>query len=385
MYVTYIERSPGVWRIRIELDRGPDGQRRFKFETIRGTRDDVDTRKFEILKGREQNTWTEPSRVLVATYLSHWVDTREAAKEVTRSTIEAYRRAFQNHIIPTIGGVHLQKLTTQQIEAAYTAMTKAGLEPATVLQAHAALYKALGEATRATPPLLVANPAKHAKKPKAPRAKRQGRANAISQDDLERLQAEIAGTEYEEATLFTLETGMRRGEMCGLQWRDIDLDNRLVTVSHQMVQYEDYTTERKEPKTEDGARSVSLSRGMTEILTQRRERAMATAIENGWRRDFTTSYVFPYKPKVMSAWFHRVCKKLGLKSSFHSLRHTNVTRLLDAGADIKYVSERVGHSDTAFTRDRYQSTNKAGHDKVADLAESLFERGATRSKVVKFR
>jgi ATP-dependent helicase/nuclease subunit A len=185
--------------------------------------------------------------------------------------------------------------------------------------------------------------------------------------------------------LFALETGMRRGEVCGLQWRDIDLATRTVTVSHQLVQYEDYTTERKEPKTEDGARTVSLSSDMVELVSRRREQAMAVAIENGWRRDFATSYVFPYKPKVVSSWFHRVCKKLGLNSSFHSLRHTSVTRLLDAGADIKYVTERVGHSDSAFTRDRYQLTNAAGHDKVADLAGQLFQRKVARSKVVPFK
>ena len=149
MKVTYIERSPGTWRLRIESGVGPDGRRLFKYETLRGTLDDVRRRRFAILNEHDQGTFAEPSKLTFGSFFTQWFDTRLALKKITRSTAENYDKMLR-YYLGTIAGRRLQRITAQDIQAIYTAMAKRGdLSQNTLHHVHAIVAAAFRAARRA--------------------------------------------------------------------------------------------------------------------------------------------------------------------------------------------------------------------------------------------
>jgi hypothetical protein len=137
MKVTFIERSPGSWRLRIENGVGPDGRRLFKYETLRGTLDDVRRRRFAILNEHEEGTLAEPSKVTFGGFFALWVETRLSLQKITRSTAENYDKMLR-YYLQAIAGKRLQRITAQDIQAIYTDMAKRGdLSPNTLHHVHA--------------------------------------------------------------------------------------------------------------------------------------------------------------------------------------------------------------------------------------------------------
>lgn len=379
MNVTYIERSPGVWRLRIERGRDGAGKRQFAYETVRGAEEDAKRRRWEILKAFEEGAWANPDKITVAAYLTRWIENRAAMGAICRTTAETYGKHVRVHVIPQIGGVRLQRLTGAQIQAAYVAMLTGEnpLAPASALNVHRILKTALTDARRAR--LLTINPIEEVTPPRARRGRRQNKA--VEQDAVERLLREIAGDWKEDVVRFALGTGLRRGEVCGLQWNNLDLDRGRATVTHQIVQYDGDGFERKQPKSESSLRRVSLPAALVDMLRSRRARAGAEALAAG-RGAIDDAYVFsqgadgaPLMPDALTAGFRRLAAKVGLPEfTFHGLRHTHITALLRNGADVTAVSARVGHSTPAMTMNVYKSVFEEDHDKLADLSGGLLKR-----------
>lgn len=288
----------------------------------------------------------------------YWLPVVET--RVKRTTLHSYRTAVQHHIVPKLGGIQLGQLTSQMINGLYQQLlvngnvkTGAGHSPATVLNVHVVVRKALGDALDAG--LIPRNPAE---KVKPPRPETQSEELRYWIPFELRTFLEICDGHRLEAAFHLLAmTGARRGEIAGLRWVDVDLDGARITIRQALLSVgrEVYVSS---PKSYRG-RTVDLDRGTVEQLEAHRERQVRAraAFWGDWQN---TGYVFtkrdgsPLNPRTLSQAFVWLVDNSGLpRIRLHDLRHTHASIAVKAGVSIGVVSERLGHASPEFTLHRY--------------------------------
>jgi integrase len=153
-------------------------------------------------------------------------------------------------------------------------------------------------------------------------------------------------------------TGMRRGEILGLRWIDVDIDHGTLAVVQARVRG-DRAVETTTPKTDRGRRSIDVDPITVNHLKRHRKRQIADRLEAGpaWTETdlvFTRTDGVPLDPDVISQRFNRIVKDAGLRRiRFHDLRHTQATLWLKSGEPTHVVSRRLGHASEAFTLRQY--------------------------------
>jgi integrase len=392
MKITYIERSPGTWRLRIETGRDAQRRRLFSYETVHGNEEAAARRRFEILNANEQGNWAQPDKLTLAGMLARpaddprgfgrWTAQRLAIGQITLKTAENYQRIFDAYVLPALGGKRLQEIAGADVQALYTRLMTAPparkLSASTVLHVHRILVGFFGSCRRAR--LIGLNPMETVEAPK--RARRDGPPRALDDAGIERMLDVIAGHELlAPLTIVALATGMRRGELCGLRWRDVDLSGGRINVAGQIVSHEDRSLEWRAPKSRAGTRRVSIGADVCDMLRARRRAAAEAGLRTGrGGAALDDAYVFPrsengdpINPDYLTRWFQRVCRRHGLPIGFHGLRHTHITALLRrVGREgAKAVSQRVGHSDISTTLSVYQSVFEDDERELADLGSGL--------------
>lgn len=379
MNVTYIERVPGNWRLRVEGPRKGDGTRTFSYETVKGTEEDARRRRFEITKAHEEGSWSKPDKLTLAAFLARWVDEREAMGRISRNSAEYYRRLIAGRVLPTLGGARLQRLTGADLQALYASLLTGenAMAASSVVVIHRILTAAFKSARKAR--LITLNPIDEVD---APSPGRKTAPKALDEAQLEKLARAMAGHPHENLLLFALATGMRRGELSGLRWRDYDPSRRQVTVAGQNLQYDDGSIEWRAPKTDAAIRTISLPQDIADMLVQMRAAAAREALSAG--RSIEDYSIFspgggrPFPPDCLTTNFRRLAAKAGLVGyTLHGTRHTHITALLKrVGKEgAKAVSRRVGHANVNFTLSVYQSVFEEDDRDLADLAGGMIRRG----------
>jgi len=379
MRVTYIERSPGAWRLRIETGVGPDGRRLFKYETIHGTLDDVQRRRFAILHAHEQQTWAAPDKATFGAFFHQWIETRRALNKITRTTAENYEKIFRYFLQP-LAGKRVQRITAQDVQAIYTRMAKGGVSEGTLIHTHKIIAASFHAIRRAN--LIKTNIMEEVEAPRRPRPK----PRALPEADVGRLLASLKGTWMEPVVALALAAGLRRGEVLGLRWGDIDLDGARLHVRGQLVQYEDASIEWVTTKTEAGARTIALGVEAVDTLRRLRIEAGTFRMAMGLGGKLDGAYVFvrardgqsPIKPGTLGCAIRRHSDAHGFAEfSFHGARHTHITALLSrvGKAGAKAVSQRAGHSNLTTTLSVYQTVFEEDDRALADLSSGLFKGG----------
>jgi integrase len=292
----------------------------------------------------------------VGDLIHQWLDL--AKPELSPATARGYEWIIKTYITPTLGKVPLARLRTAQLDRFYAKLRAGGgqngrpLSPATVRQVHAILRRALQQGIRwgwiATNPADLASP---------PRVRAQEVAPP-EPDDVVRLIEAAAAKDSDLGCYLHLAatTGARRGELCALRWRDLDLDVGAVTIARAIVEAAHGVLVEKDTKTH-ATRRIALDPDTVDALTDHRkrmeERAHACSVV---RRD--EGYVFsrdpdgtrPWAPNDVTKDFIRIRKAVGLPTvRLHDLRHFAATRLLAAGVPVRTVSGRLGHSNAATT------------------------------------
>jgi len=284
--------------------------------------------------------------------------------DLEKGTVSWYRSAVERHIIPSIGGVRLSRLSAVQVEAFLASKAEGGrldgkpggLGPASVRRLQVTLGKALDAAVRKG--MLAANPVRLAEKPKAARGD-------VTEDvwTPETVAVFLSATrEDREHALWRVAamTGLRRSELAGLQWGDIDLDGGVLSVKRARTQV-DGKPVVKGPKSKASRRLVDLDAETVAVLRrwkvaqlEDRMRAGAAWAPGEWV--FTNEIGEPWRPDALTRVFVERVESLGLpRTDIKGLRHAHATALLRAGVHPKVVQERLGHSSIQVTMDIYSS------------------------------
>lgn len=248
------------------------------------------------------------------------------------------------------------------------------LAPKTIVDHHRLISKILATAVKWG--LLERNVAERADPPKIP-------YREIPYLNEEQVKQMIELLEYEPIqyrTMITLlvYTGIRRGELCGLEWKDIDFDNQVMRVCRSSQYVGGKTIITKEPKTKSGIRRFTLSTTACILLKQYRTWQMKQKLKIGdrWQecdRLFTTWEGTPIYPDTVTDWFAKFMRRTDLPYvTLHSLRHTNATLMIAEGTDVCTVSKRLGHANTATTLNIYAHALKSKDREAANNLESVF-------------
>ncbi len=224
-------RGKKSWRLKFDNGRDPvTGRRRIVYKTVHGGKREAQAELIKELRALQTGDHVEPSRLTVADYLRRWLDGHSA--QVAAKSAERDREIVEKHLIPGLGTVPLQKLTALHIQDHYAKSLasgrrqgKGGLSSNTVLRHHRVLFQALRQAVRWQ--LVARNVAEAVDAPK----KGYCEIEALDEAQLSRVLRAAQGTASHLPILLAATTGLRRGEVLGLRWRDLDLDRARLHVA----------------------------------------------------------------------------------------------------------------------------------------------------------
>lgn len=369
------------WSVVVDLGRDAiTGKRIRKWHSGYETKRAAEEARVAILSRIQRGDYVEPSRQTLGSFMiDDWLPAIQAS--VRPTTWDSYRRNAQTHLVPYIGPIPLQRLSPSHLNELYSTLLregrvdgKGGLSPRSVRYIHAIVHRALNDAVRWNQ--LTRNPATASEPPRG--NKTAGIVTTWSASELRVFLASVRDRRDNAAWVLAATTGMRRGEVLGLRWRDLDLNTGRLQVRQTLVVV-GYQLQISTPKTAKGRRSIALDTETVRTLRTHRTHQLQErlAIGEGYE---DTDLVFaeldgnPIHPDGLSKTFQRLQKQAGLpRIRFHDLRHTHATLALQAGVHPLVVSERLGHSTVAMTLDTYSHVLPEIQETAAQrIAELVF-------------
>ena len=308
------------------------------------------------------------ARLNLKEYLERWLATVEPS--LRPKTFSQYRQVCRAHIIPIIGRIKLKDLRPDQIQGLYNAKKAAGMGQYSVRMIHVVLHRALTQALKWG--LIGRNPSDAVNRPKVVHPE----MKVLNSQQVQVLLSFVEGTRYEAFYYLAVTTGLRMGELMGLQWSDLIWTTGRLRIQRQVQRVTGQGIQLVPPKTKAGKRVVTLGTVALEKLRmhynlQHQERISAA---HRWKENdlvFSSTQGTPLEPRTIQKHFKVLLKGAGLpKIRFHDLRHTAATLMLEQGAHPKIVQERLGHSAISHTLDTYSHVLP---DMQGEVAEALDE------------
>jgi integrase len=300
---------------------------------------------------------------------THWLPPKRNV--LKPSTFHRYEAMSEQYLLPHLGRIPLRSLTSTDLQHLYAWLLVSGarnagpLAPKTVLNVHQIVRKALGDALRKG--LVVRNVALAVDPPRVTASPEQ---RCWTEDQLRLFLQKAEKHRLFPALRLAAMTGMRRGEVVGLRWPDIDLDSKRLAV-RRTASCAGYAVHVTTNKTATSRRAVDLDAETVEVLRAWCD-LQTEELHGSSELVFTNRRGVLLHPHVLSQSFERVGRDAGLpRIRFHDLRHTHATLLLKAGVPLKVVSERLGHSTPAFTMTVYQHVLPGMQRDAADLFARL--------------
>ena len=325
------------------------------------TRAEAEKLLAELVKRVHDGDYRAPDKITVGDYLLHrWLPAKRTRLKPTTASV--YERNIQLHINPNIGHIPLQKLQPEDLDGLYVKLLNdgkrngkaGGLSARSVRAVHTTIQSALSDAVRKG--TVVRNVADLADPPAAGRSEQA--MSVWTSEELRCFLEAISGHDLFPLYLLAATTGMRRGELAGLTWRNVDLDAARLTVNLQILSV-GYNLIEGSLKSATSRRTIDLDPLTVTELRRHRRNQLEQRMATGRRSD--DGYVFakpdgsPVHPDYISQTFRRAVAKLDVpRIRLHDLRHTHASILLQQGVNAKVVSERLGHSSVAFTMTVYQ-------------------------------
>jgi integrase len=368
------------WRITWELP--PDARTGRRRQGTRGgfaTRREAEAALAEVLGQVNAGTYVAPSRQRLGTYLTAWL----GGLRLKPTALDNYRVAAEVHVIPRLGGVPLADLTAEQVDGLYRQLEQHGkrtgncrtagvtcrehgcspdrhdgLAPKSVRHVHTMLRKALQDAVDRG--YLGRNVADLANPPTQRSARgRRARDKAWNLDQLRTFLTATADDQLGPAWMLMATTGLRRAEVCGLRWQDVDLSRGRLRVAQTITEVRGQLVTQEDGKTDAAERSIALDARTVETLRhwKTRQTEDRLAWPGTWPETglvFTRSDGEGHRPKRLSSGFTKRVDDLGLpRIGVHGLRHTYATLALRSGVSPEVVSKRLGHGSVVVTLSIY--------------------------------
>lgn len=349
-------------------------------------------------------------RIIMADYLRTWLAMKKDS--LSPYTYQGYKGNIENHIIPSLGNKTVQDLLPADIQTLYVSKRKerkdveaarAALAAAekkfkkaeskeeravaeaaikavdkklckkeplgetSLLYIHRILVAALNDAVKNR--LILTNPAMAIKPPKRNKVKK----TLPEEEAIKRLFASVRGQEYELGVHLAIACGLRRGEICAVEWSDMDFVKNILSVQSAVVQTAETGKITKDPKNNE-PREVFVPASLAALMKAERRRQEADAAVMG-KTYVLCDYMVrhrdgnPFSPYSMSMCINRAIKNLGIETTLHGLRSVYVSLGYKHGADEKAITDSAGHHSVAFNRDRYQSVYDSMKQDLADKIE----------------
>jgi integrase len=380
---TIRQRGENSWQLRYRI-----GNDRFT-KTVKGTKADAVKKLRELLNAGDKGEHVVPDKMTVSAWIDHWIAIGAPGrrkKKVGRRTLEDYAQKLRTHVKPVLGDHALQKLQTIDVDKLYAGF-ESKTSATTARNVHVIFKACLSAAVRAK--LLARNPVDDVEV--VPTA---GTFDHDVLDDAE-LARLVAG--FKESTLYPIVavcafTGARLREVIALRWEDVDLENRIITVSRAVEDVKGYRGV-KAPKTERGIRTFKIDAPLAGLLAAHREKQqrLIAGIPDNAEVDLSLirlpagTLLFPGGKgtdlttlrcgRAVSRMFKHRIVKLGFPATLrlHDLRGSHETVLLDNGMNPKVVSERCGH-DVATMLKAYAKRTKKADAAAADIIGAVSAR-----------
>lgn len=366
----HVGRTDTSWYAVVDL--GPDPitgkrrQRRISAPTKRACQALVAAKLTEAERGHVM----DGGKLTVRDLCDAWLKASESS--LKPSTLRRYRDTVRLHILPILGAKQIGKLTKADVERLFDDRRNAGLSPTTIFHISGTLHRALDHAERSE--WINRNVCELATTPKRATPEMQvwdaAEVRAVFQAS--------AGDSLDALWRLALLTGMRRGELLGLRWQDIDLDSGTLAVRRTLSRGIGGTWELGTPKSAAGRRSIALPVLAMDALRRHRSRQREQRLRLGpvWELTdvvFTNETGGPLHVNTLTRRYERLVATAGVRRiRFHDLRHTSATLLLSLGEHPKIVQERLGHSSISMTLDRYSHVTKDMQRGAANAFDMLF-------------
>ena len=363
----YFNKHRRKWQAIVEVGRDPaTGKRR---QIFRDARTKAEARQIlqKLLRDLEDGAHVEPCNLTFAQYLDSYVEDHLRHHTCPHS-LESLNYTLARRVVPALGQVALTKLRPMDLQKFYSDLRDSGLADASVRKIHNTIRAALAHAVRLQ--VLAVNPADAVV---APRIKR-SEMRVLDEEKTATMLRAAEGSAMHIPLLLAVGSGMRRGELLGLRWSDVDLDAGTATVN-QTLQEAGGRLIVSPPKTAKSRRAVTLPSVVVDGLrAHRAEQARRTlAGEPDW---VDSKYVLaaphggPWRPAGFDRSWRAFKKRYGIEIRFHDLRHTHATQLLKAGVHPKVVSERLGHASIGITLDTYSHVMPGMQEEAAEKIDA---------------
>jgi integrase len=398
---SYKKRGKNSYELRVSAGTGPDGKRRRYIKTVKAKNDREAEKLLALFVAEvEKGEYIEPSRLTLEEFSQRWL--RDYVdKKLAPITRRTYRDKLDKRILPALGHLTLEQIKPLHLLDFFANLEEDGMRldgqpggmgPDSIAQCHRVLSSIFKCAVEWQ--IVQHNPCRNIKAPPIPKRD----LNCWDEEQTYTMLAALEKEPMQFRVMVTMAalTGLRRGELLGLEWKHIDFDKktaRIVQVS-QYVQGVGVIT--KEPKTASSVRLVALPGALVELLKTYKAEQNKRRLKLGekWEesdRLFTTWNGLPMHPNTINKWFRefqdRLNKELRAANKpelpvirFHDLRHSAASIMITQGIDIGTVAKNLGHSRPSITTDIYFTALQTAQERAAAKMDELFASSITSEK-----
>lgn len=368
------------YTIVLELGKDPSSGKRIRANYRIDTDDRQKAEEFLLMKKAEylQGELLMPSDLTVGSYLDEYITFCEGS-DYSVATLRDYKSVIERYLKPTFGKMKLQELQKVHIQQAYNSWRKKSnasdkpLKATTIQHINRVFKTALNEAVERQ--YIKQNPTH---KIKIPKDATTNKLDVYTVEEIRELQKAVKGTDMELPVALLFDCVMRRGELLGLRYSDINFETSTITIRHSLVESEDSKIAvLKDCKTDDSHREMVVSGYTMKLLRKQKAKYKENKLKYG--KDFNnTDYVVcqedgsPFLPKSFTRKWARTLEMHNLRHiKLHGTRHSAISMLLSEGIPLHIVQQRAGHKDPQITLAVYSHIAKDKENIVAEKLDSL--------------
>jgi integrase len=367
-----IKRGTNSYSIALPLGKQAEtGKYKYQWVTVQGTKKEAKERRIQSLHEIKIGDFIKPTNLLVAEYLENWLQNYKP--NLSPRGFERYRDIIRKHFIPAFNNIKLVQLKPEHLQKHYANLNSRGLSIGTIRYHHAVIHVALKTAVKQG--VISRNVADAVDVPRMRRQEMQ----TWNEDEINRFLEKAKGSPYYALFYTALFTGMRRSELLGLKWEDVDLILGQIHVNRGLHHLKNGSYIFTEPKSMKSRRTIALSPSAILVLRDHMtKRKLELSFLDITQKDtdlvFATIDGKPLRPNTITRAWETTAKHAGLKViRLHDARHTHASLMLKQGIHPKIVQERLGHSSIQMTLDIYSHVAPGLQEAAAKRFEDLIK------------